>query len=58
MGVFSTTEVAKGRVSHAPKMVLGTGDQFGERCCDGQLLPGRAEQRELPLLSIAHGRLA
>lgn len=57
VGVFSTTKVAKGRVSHTPKMLLGTGDQFGGRC-DGQLLPGTAEQRELPLLSIAQRRLA
>lgn len=55
MGVFSSAKVAKGRIYHAPKMVLGTGDQFGERYCNEQLLPGRAEQREL---SIAQSRLA
>lgn len=54
MGVFSTTEVAKGRISHTPKMVLGSGDQFGERCCDDQLLPGRAEQRECCHRSLLH----
>lgn len=55
VGVFSSAKVAKGRIYHAPKMVLGTGDQFGERYCNEQLLPGRAEQREL---SIAQSRLA
>lgn len=55
MGVFSTAKVAKGRIYHAPKMVLGTGGQFGERYCYEQLLPGRAEQKEL---SIAQSGLA
>lgn len=54
MGVFSTTKIAKGRISHAPEMVLGTGDQFGERCCDGQLLPGRAEQKGSCHRSLLH----
>lgn len=58
LGVFSTTKAAKGRISHAPKMVLGTGDQFGERYCDDQLLPRREEHRELPPLYIAQSRLA